>query len=105
MSRKTQPKPQSKPRKNNFDITDFELFGDLVLLRAIRPETEGLVDPAQYEDKPEFGEIVKLGDEITHSKAKVGRIVRFGKYSTEAIRTNGADYFLVHFEDCSGWLP
>lgn len=98
--------PQLKKPKPNFDITEFELFGDIVLIRAIRPtNSNGLVDPAQYEDKPEFGEIIKLGDGVIHPKAKVGLIVRFGKYSTESIRTNGEDYFLVHFEDMSAYLP
>lgn len=102
---------QTKPHKTtqhklSFDITKFELFGDFVLVRAIRPTgANGLIDPAQYEDKPEFGEIIKLGDDVTHPKAKVGLTVRFGKYSTESIRTNGEDYFLVHFEDMSGYLP
>lgn len=96
-----------KPTKKNkveiplFDITKFELLRDLVLVRAIRPtDKSGLVDPKQYEDKPEFGEIVKIGDTVKDTRIKVGTIIRFGKYSTESIRTNGQDYFLVHEEDC-----
>lgn len=103
---KIKDKTKLKPRvsKTKFDITDFELFGDLVLVRAIRPEaSNGLVNPEQYEDKPEFGEIIKVGDGIDHPKATIGRIVRFGKYSTEVIRSNGQDYFMVHFEDMSGY--
>lgn len=92
-------------QKHSFDITEFELFHDLVLVRAIRPESGDLIDPAQYEDKPEYGEIIKVGDNITDERIKVGRIIRFGKYSTEAIRTNGQDYFLVHEEDCHAYLP
>ena len=99
--------PKKTVQQNNqFSITDFELFGDLVLIKAIRPQLgSGLINPEQYEDKPEFGEIVKVGDGITHPRAKEGVIVRFGKYSTESIRSNGQDYFLVHFEDMSGYLP
>ena len=100
-------KQKKNKTQNKFDITEFEFFGDLVLIRAIRLETSDgkLVDPHSYEDKPEWGEVVKVGDGVKHVKAKVGTIVRFGKYSTESIRTNGQDYFLVHFEDCSGYLP
>jgi co-chaperonin GroES (HSP10) len=96
-------KNQNPKVNNNFDITKFVFLGDLVLIKALRAESgDGkLVDPTQYEDKPEFGEVVKLGER----KLKVGDIVRFGKYSTEAIRTKGADYFLVHQEDVSGYLP
>lgn len=98
--------PQPKTPKANFDITEFELFGDTVLIKALRPAGKnGLIDPQQYEDKPEFGQIIKLGDGVVHPKARVGLIVRFGKYSTESIRTNGEDYFLVHFEDMSAYLP
>lgn len=108
MKTKTQviPKKLLKSKVNtNFDITDFELFRDLVLIRAIRPESNnGLSDPETYESKPEFGEIIKVGEELI-DKVKVGMICRFGKYSTESIRTNGQDYFLVHFEDLSGYLP
>lgn len=96
---------QTKKKINtNFDITKFRFLRDLVLVRAIRPEPANgkLVDPAQYEDKPEFGEVIKSGDLITW--VKVGDIIRFGKYSTEAIRTRGEDYFIVHEEDISAVL-
>lgn len=91
-------------KRNNFDITKFTFLRDLLLVKAIRPEVGSgdLIDPAQYEDKPEFGEVIKLGEEV--KDLKVGGIIRFGKYSTEAIRTNGEDYFIVHEEDVSAYL-
>lgn len=96
-----------KPKVNtNFDITELELWKDLILIKALRPSgVGGLINPENYEDKPEWGEIIRVGDEVKHPKAKVGKVVRFGKYSTESIRTNGQDYFLVHIEDISGNLP
>lgn len=101
--KKQQPKKNQQP---NFDITKIELWGDLVLIKALRPEIGGgLVNPENYEDKPEWGEIVKVGELVVNPKAIVGKIVRFGKYSTENIRSNGQDYFLVHTEDISGNLP
>lgn len=87
---------------NSFDITNFTFFRDLLLVKAIRPNSGKFIDPAQYEDKPEFGEVVKCGDKCEY--IKVGDVVRFGKYSTESIRTNGADYFIVHEEDVSAKL-
>lgn len=92
-------KQKQVSKEQEFDITKFTFLRDLVLVRAIRPKPKNgkLVDPAQYEDKPEFGEIIKIGDNIVW--VKVGDIIRFGKYSTEAIRTNGEDYFIVHEED------
>ncbi len=98
-----QPATQ-QPQLNNFDITEFTFRKDQLLVKARRPSGgDGkLVDPAQYEDKPEFGEIVKVGELV--SDLKVGQIIRFGKYSTEAIRTRGEDYFIVHEEDVSAYL-
>lgn len=89
-----------KQQVNSFDITKFTFLRDLLLIKALRPVNEnGLINPEQYEDKPEFGEIIKCGNEV--KDVEVGDIVRFGKYSTEAIRTQGQDYYIVHFEDLS----
>lgn len=86
--------------KLSFDITKFTFLRDLVLVKAIRPVgANGLVDPAQYEDKPEFGEVVTYGESV--NRLKIGSIIRFGKYSTEEIRTRGESYFIVHEEDIS----
>jgi len=93
----------NKKQNNIFDITKFTFLRDLVLVKAIRPKgVDGLDDPAQYEDKSEFGEVIKIGINVT--ELKIGNIVRFGKYSTEAIRTNGEDYIIVHEEDISAVL-
>lgn len=92
--------------KNNFDITQLELWEDLILVRALRPSgVGGLINPENYEDKPEWGEIIRVGEGVKNPKAKIGLVVRFGKYSTESVRSNGNDYFLVHVEDVSGNLP
>ncbi len=97
-------KGKSKNQKFNLDITEFTFLRDLLLVKSLRLEIiDGkLIDPAQYEDKPEFGEVIKIGDEVDN--LKVGNIIRFGKYSTEAIRTRGEDYFIVHEEDVSAVL-
>ena len=94
-----------QPKKNqqlNFDITKFTFLRDLVLVKEIRPEMKGLVDPHSYEEKPEFGTVVRLGKEV--KDIKVGDIVRFGKYSTEAIRMNNEDFYIIHTEDISAVL-
>ena len=92
--------PKTQKPKLNLDITKFTFLRDLLLVKAIRPEgVDGLIDPAQYEDKAEFGEVIKVG--INVSEIKVGDIIRFGKYSTENIRTNGQDYYIVNTEDVS----
>lgn len=105
MQKKKQNKNQVSKQVSKFDITKFELLRDLILVKALRNSSDDLYDPEQYEDKPEFGEIVKIGETTLDSRLKVGRIIRFGKYSTEAIRTNGEDYYLIHEEDCHAFLP
>lgn len=99
-------KDKKKQLNNQLDITKLELWHDTILVRAIRPQPKGgkLVDPSQYEDKPEWGEIICVGSGVAHENAKVGKIVRFGKYSTEAVRSNGEDYFIVSTEDVTGNL-
>jgi co-chaperonin GroES (HSP10) len=87
----------------SFELTDFEYFGNYILIKAVRPESKtDLVDPRQYDDKSEFGEVVSAGDEVT--KVKPGDIVWFGKYSSEKIRINSEDYFIIGLEDIKGKL-
>lgn len=98
----------SKQKQTNpeLDITEFVFLRDNLLVKAIRPKPKSdvdLVDPAQYEDKPEFGVVIKVGGEVVGLKA--GDIIRFGKYSTETIRTNGEDYFIVREEDVTAHMP
>lgn len=100
---KNLPKQLQTKAKDQFDITKFTFLRDLLLVKAVRPKSSnGLVNPEQYEDKPEFGEVIRAG--LGVKDMKVGDIIRFGKYSTEAIRTNGEDYFIVHEEDVSAVL-
>lgn len=97
-------KKVSKGEILSLDITKFVMLRDNLLVRALRPKDKnGLVDPAQYEDKPEFGEVISYGEKVT--SIQLGAIVRFGKYSTEMIRSNGEDYFIVREEDISGYMP
>lgn len=99
-------KQKAKQEDGNLsmDITKFIFLRDNLLIKAMRPKgANGLVDPAQYEDKPEFGVIISIGTGVLELKA--GDVVRFGKYSSEVIRTNGEDYFIVREEDVSGYAP
>lgn len=95
-----------QPKKNqqlNFDITKFTFLRDLVLVETIKEESSnGLINPNQYEDKMQFGKILKCGNGV--NDLKVGDIIRFGLYSTENIRTQGHDYYVVHEEDVTAVL-
>jgi len=95
---------------NKTDITQYELFYDNVLLKAVEIESvEGLVKPDQYEDKPEFGVVIAVGEgrlmdsgTIVPMKVKVGDTVLFGMYSTEKIRNEGIDYYIIREVDIKG---
>lgn len=88
----------SKPL-NRFDLTSYRFRGDHVLIKAVKVETptNGLIKPEQYDDKPEFGEVVAVGEQV--GDLKVGDTIFFGKYSTEQTRSLGADYFIIRQED------
>lgn len=67
-----------------------------------------ILRPHQYEDKPEFGEVVSMGPgkytdngELIKPQFKVGDVVLFQKYSTEKIRNpaDGKDYLILKQED------
>lgn len=98
-------KQQNKPKKEPvLDITKLVFKKDKLLVKAIRAKGKnGLLDPAQYEDKPEWGIIITVGTGI--EDYMVGDIIRFGKYSTELIRCEGEDYFIVREEDVDGHMP
>lgn len=96
-----------KQKQTNFDLSKFYFRYDNVLIKALREErVNGLDKPGQYDDKPEFGEVVAIGGgrvldngTVLPPKIKVGDIVFFGKYSSEQTRSLGQDYFLVREED------
>lgn len=94
--------------KSKFDLSKFTFRYDNVLVKAIREEVVqgGLVKPEQYDDKPEFGEVIAIGEgrvldngTVLAPKLKVGDIIFFGKYSSEQTRSLGQDYFILREED------
>jgi co-chaperonin GroES (HSP10) len=90
--------------KSKFDLTKFIFRQDHVLVKALREErVDDLVRPEQYDDKPEFGEVVKVGKEVTD--LHVGDVVFFGKYSTEQTRNLGNDLFIIRQEDIKAVSP
>lgn len=80
---------------------------DYVMVRPLEvPASNGLARPEQYDDKPEFGEVVKVGTgrllddgTIVPLKMKPGDIIYFGKYSSIAVRSDGVDYLIIRDDD------
>lgn len=93
--------------KKNIDITKFNILYDNVLIRAVEiTEKNGIVKPAQYEDKPEIGEVLNVGEgrmlengTIVPLKVKKGDTVFFNKYSSTKFNFDGDDIYLVRQED------
>ncbi len=96
-----------RKRPTKIDITKLEVLGDNILLEPLELEdNERVIKPEQYEDKPEFGIVIKIGDgritdhgELIPTKIKIGYLLIFNKYSTTKIRVNGHDYLFIREED------
>lgn len=104
---------QSASNGSSFDLSEFTFLGDQVLVRAIREETvNGLIKPEQYDDTPEFGEVVKVGPgkmldngQLVPSGLEVGDKIFFGKYSSVKTRSAGKDWFIIRSEDVMAIAP
>ena len=94
-------------KKTNIDVSKFHILYDNVFVKGISiEEKDGIVKPAQYEDKPEIGEVISVGEgrifdngNIVPLKVQAGDIVYFNKYSTTKFNFDGADYYVVREED------
>lgn len=97
---------------SNLDITKFNVLYDNVFVKGIElEERDGIVKPAQYDDKPELGVVIKVGmgrlfenGEIVPLAVKEGDTVYFNKYSTVKFNFDGNDYYVVREEDIVGYL-
>ena len=100
--------------ENKVDLTQFQFLYDYVLIKAIVPEGKtkyNLSKPEQYDDKPEFGEVVSVGEGIlmddgtvVPTKLQTGDKIFFGKYSTEQTRFLGQDYYIIREQDVKAVL-
>lgn len=94
-------------KSKSYSVADFNIMYDNVLVRAIDiEEVGGIVRPQQYDDKPEIGEVVKIGEgrifdngTIIPLKVKIGQIVIFNRYSTTKLNSDGIDWYVLREED------
>lgn len=96
---------KTKPNKAGFDLSHFTWRADNILMRAVKSESSvaGLIKPEQYDDKNEFGIVVRVGSAVTDIKEN--DVIFFGKYATEGVRTLGQDYLIIRSEDVKAVLP
>jgi chaperonin GroES len=89
------------------NILDFALLADCVMIEPCAATTvDGLVKPESYDDKPEFGLVIKVGDgkmlddgTVVPLKMQPGDYVYFGKYSSIKIRSDGKDFLIIRDYD------
>lgn len=103
-----QKKPKQRKERNSIDLIAGRLMYEQVLIEpiVINESANGLYNPAQYEDKPEFGKVLLVGmgrlldnGTIIKPTVKVGDTVLFQKYSAQKIRVNSLDYLLIREDD------
>jgi chaperonin GroES len=74
---------------------------DRVLIkRAAAPEMAGggrIIIPDQHREKPNFGEVVRVGSKA--EDVKPGDRVLFGKYSGSAIEIGGVEHLLIREDE------
>lgn len=100
------------PKPSKINVSKFNILYDNVLVKGISlEERDGIIKPDSYEDKPELGEVVKIGEgrifdngTVIPLKVKVGDIVYFNKYSVTKFNVDGTDWFVVREEDICGYL-
>lgn len=94
-------------KQDKYSIEDYNILYDNILVLAIDIEVvDGIVRPQNYDDKPEIGTVIKVGEgrvfdngTIIPLKIKIGQTVFFNKYSTTKLNSDGKDYFVVREED------
>lgn len=103
-----------KSKQKTLSPEDFELLYDNILVKALEIEVvdgdTGLLKPQGYEDKPEVGTVVKVGEgrifdngTVVPLRIKVGDTVYWNKYSSVKIRLGTEDYYMIREEDIQGY--
>lgn len=90
------------------DLNKFNVLYDNIFVKGIEiEERDGIVRPTSYEDKPELGEVLRIGTgrlldngHLEPLKLMVGDLVYFNKYSSTKFNYDGVDYYVIKEEDC-----
>lgn len=107
MRKQTKKRKHLEESVSKISLADGEILYDNILIKPIVLEQDGVVlRPQQYEDKPEWGEVIAYGEGrifdngvIVPLKVKKGSIVLFQKYSAQKFRHNGEDYIIIREDD------
>lgn len=89
------------------NLNKIQILWDNVLVKPIINEGDGVVvKPQQYEDKPETGIVVKIGEgrlldngKWVKPRVKEGDLIVFNQYSPTRLKIDSEDYLYIREED------
>jgi len=77
-------------------------LGERVVLKEVEVESKtksGIILPDEAKEKPQYAEVVALGDKIENASIDVGSKVVYKKYSGTEINLEGKEYIIIALED------
>lgn len=77
-------------------------LGERVVLQKIEVESKtksGIILPDEAKEKPQYAEIVSIGDKVDNKSIKVGSKVVYKKYSGTDIELEGKEFIIIELED------
>lgn len=80
------------------NLSSHKALGDWIIVAPASIKEEGITSRAiQFEDRPEVGLIVSVGEHV--SNLEPGNVVFFGKYSTTQVTYDDITYLIMRQED------
>lgn len=100
-------KQNKKVETKETNLLDYEPLYDYIVVKALKVAgINGLIRPEQYDDKPEFGVVIKCGHgrlledgSVVPLQVKPGDHIFFGRYSSTQTRSAGEDYLIIREDD------
>lgn len=80
------------------ELSQHKAVGDYIIVVPAEIKEPGITSRAtQYEDRPEIGIVVAVGEQV--DGIEVGSVVFFGKYSHVRISHDDVEYLIMRLED------
>lgn len=77
-------------------------LGERVILQKVEVESKtksGIILPDEAKEKPQYAEVIALGDAIDGDSIELKSKVVYKKYSGTEITLEGQDYIIIELED------
>lgn len=77
-------------------------LGERVILQKVEVESKtksGIILPDEAKEKPQYAEVIALGDAIDSDSIALKSKVVYKKYSGTDITLEGQDYIIIELED------